>query len=70
MMVDLNTVQALARDVAAAINYDGTQCPAFTRANQNVEVATVLLDTMPAPSIDGVDKVYHQLKDIHSIITM
>jgi hypothetical protein len=24
----------------------------------------MLLDTLPAPSADGVDKVYHQLKDI------
>jgi hypothetical protein len=34
-------------------------------------MATVaaLLDTLPTPSTDGVDKVYHQLKDILSIAT-
>jgi hypothetical protein len=30
-------------------------------------MTTALLDTLPAPSADGVDKVYHQLKDILSI---
>jgi hypothetical protein len=30
-------------------------------------VAVTLLDTLPAPSADGVDKVYHQLKNILSI---
>jgi hypothetical protein len=29
-----------------------------------------LLDTLPAPSTDGVDKVYHQLKDILSVAAM
>jgi hypothetical protein len=27
-------------------------------------VAAVLLDTLPAPSTDAVDRVYHQLRDI------
>jgi hypothetical protein len=29
-----------------------------------VAAAALLLDTLPTPSTDGVDKVYHQLKDI------
>jgi hypothetical protein len=32
-------------------------------------MAAALLDTLPAPSTDGVSKVYHQLKDILSIVT-
>jgi hypothetical protein len=66
--VDLTTAQAQARDVAAAINHKGTQCPAFARANQNVATADVLLDTLLAPSVDGVDRVYRQLKYILDIV--
>jgi hypothetical protein len=32
-------------------------------------MAAALLDTLLAPSTDGVSKVYHQLKDILSIVT-
>jgi hypothetical protein len=32
-----------------------------------VGIAAVLLVTLPAPSTDGVDKVYRQLKDILTI---
>jgi hypothetical protein len=35
--------------------------------SQNVAVAATLLDTLPAPSIDGVDRVYCQLRDILGI---
>jgi hypothetical protein len=38
--------------------------PIFARASQNVVSVMALLDTLPAPSIDGVGKVYQQLKDI------
>jgi hypothetical protein len=31
--------------------------------------ATALLDTLSMPSTDGVDKVYHQLKNILGIAT-
>jgi hypothetical protein len=31
--------------------------------------ATALLDTLSVPSTDGVDKVYHQLKNILGIAT-
>jgi hypothetical protein len=53
--------------VTGAINCEGTQRPAFTRANQNVDAVAGLLDTLPTPSTDGVDRVYHQLKDILDI---
>jgi hypothetical protein len=32
-------------------------------------VAAALLDTLPAPTIDEVDKVYHQLRDILGVAT-
>jgi hypothetical protein len=41
--------------------------PTFARASQNVAIAAALLDTLPVPSTDRVDKVYRQLKDILSI---
>jgi hypothetical protein len=65
----LTNTWAWTRDVAATINRDGVQCPVLARASQNMAVAAAVLDTLPAPSIDGVDKVYHQLKDIRSITT-
>jgi hypothetical protein len=34
-----------------------------------VVITATLLDTLPTPFADGVDKVYRQLKDILSIIT-
>jgi hypothetical protein len=37
--------------------------PAFVRASQNVAVATTLMDTLPAPSNDQMDKVYCQLNN-------
>jgi hypothetical protein len=48
------------------IHCEGGQCLSFARVNQNVATAAMLLDTLPAPSTDGVDKVYQQLKDILS----
>jgi hypothetical protein len=33
-------------------------------ANQNVAIMAVLLDTLHAPSTDGVGKVYQQLQNI------
>jgi hypothetical protein len=68
-MVDLATAQAHARDVAAAINCEGRQRPAFARASQNMVMVAMLLDPLPTPSTKGVDKLYHQLKDILDITT-
>jgi hypothetical protein len=64
IMVNLTNAWAQARDVTAAINCEGAQYPAFTRASQNMATAVTLLDTLPTPSTDEVDKVYRQLKDI------
>jgi hypothetical protein len=50
--------------MAAALNREGLPRPTFTRASQNVSTIVALLDTLPAPSTDELDKVYHQLKDI------
>jgi hypothetical protein len=33
-------------------------------ASENMAMVVALLDNLPAPSTDGVDSVYHQLKDI------
>jgi hypothetical protein len=40
------------------------QLPSFARASQNVDTAAALLDTLPAPSADGVGDVYHRLRNI------
>jgi hypothetical protein len=63
-MIDLTKDRARARTIAAAINREGVPHPGFTRASQNVATAVAFLDTLPAPSVDRVHKVYHQLKDI------
>jgi hypothetical protein len=68
-MVNLTNARAQARDVTAAIHSGGAQWPAFARASQNVAMVATLLDTLPAPFANGVDKVYHQLKDIHGTTT-
>jgi hypothetical protein len=43
---------------AAAINREERQLPTFSRASQNMAAAAALLNTLPASSTDGVDKVY------------
>jgi hypothetical protein len=62
--VDLTKARARARAVATAINHEGSPCPTFTRASQNVATMAALLHTLPTPYADGVDKVYCQLKYI------
>jgi hypothetical protein len=56
-MVNLTNARARARDVAAAINCEGSSCPTFARASLNVAAAATLLNTLPLPSTDRVDKV-------------
>jgi hypothetical protein len=65
--IDLTIARARARVVAAAINLEGTPRPTFARSSQNMAVA--LLDTLSAPSTNGVDKVYYQLRAILGIAT-
>jgi hypothetical protein len=43
--------------------------PTFARASQNMAATATLLDTLPMPSTDGIDMVYHQLKDILGVAT-
>jgi hypothetical protein len=57
LMVDFTTVRARARDVITTINKEGMQHPAFARDSQIVATTAALLDTLPAPSDDGVDRV-------------
>jgi hypothetical protein len=56
----------LALEVArtTTIEHAERQLPTFARASQNVVAAAVLLHTLPAPSTNGVGKVYQQLKSI------
>jgi hypothetical protein len=61
--IDFTKARAQARAVTTAVDHEGPQ------ASQNVVAAATLLDTLPMPSIDGVDKVYHQLKDILDVAT-
>jgi hypothetical protein len=67
--IDLTKARAQARAVAAAINLEGPPCPTFARASQNVATIVALLDTLPVPSTDRVDKVYHQLKNVLDVTT-
>jgi hypothetical protein len=67
--IDFTKVQARARAITATIIHKGTPHPTFARASQKVLAATMLLDTLPAPSIDGVDKVYRELRDILGVAT-
>jgi hypothetical protein len=62
--IDLAKARDRARAMAAALNREGLPHPTFARASQNVSTIVALLDTLPAPSTDELDKVYHQLKDI------
>jgi hypothetical protein len=59
-MIDLTNSQTRERDAIATINREGLPRLAFARVSQNVAVAATLLDTLPAPSANGVVKVYRQ----------
>jgi hypothetical protein len=69
-IIDLTKAQARARAVGTSINHEGAPRPTFVRASQNVAAAVALLETIPTPSTDGADKVYHQLKDILGVTAM
>jgi hypothetical protein len=58
LTVDLATARSQAKEAAPATSHErGGQHPAFARASQNVAVAAMLLDTLPTPSIDAVDRL-------------
>jgi hypothetical protein len=67
--VDLTTAQAQAQGVAPTISREGEQHPTFSRPSQNMATVATLLDTLPAPSTDGVDKLYGRLGEIIAIAT-
>jgi hypothetical protein len=58
-MVDLGTARARTCDITTIISHEGRQHPAFATTSQNIAVTVVLLDTLPAPSTDGLDSVYY-----------
>jgi hypothetical protein len=59
LTVDLTAAEAQAKEAAPATGHEGgRQCIAFARANQNIAAAATLLDMLPAPSADMVDKLY------------
>jgi hypothetical protein len=68
-IIDLMKASARARAIAVAINREVLPRPTFARASHNMAAAAALLDTLPMPSTDGVDRVYHQLRDILDIAT-
>jgi hypothetical protein len=62
------------------VEFLATQLPTFTEAreppltatfsyegDQAEAIAAKLLSASPPPTIDGVDKMYHQLVEIHAI---
>jgi hypothetical protein len=67
--IDFTMARARARAVATTINREGLLRPTFARASENVAVAAEILDTLPVPSSNRVDRVYPQLKDILSVAT-
>jgi hypothetical protein len=68
--IDFTMAWAWAGAIVATINCEGSPHLTFTRASQNVATVAVLLDTLHIPFTDGVDKVYHRLKDILGIAAM
>jgi hypothetical protein len=57
LTVDLATTQARARGIKTTISHERRQVPTIARATQNMGIVAMLLDTLPAPSVDGVDRV-------------
>jgi hypothetical protein len=62
LMVNLATTRGKAHRVAPSPNCEGGSC-------QTEATAAMLLNALPPPSADGVDKLYHQLAEIDTIIT-
>jgi hypothetical protein len=67
--MDHATPQAQAKGVTPTISQKGGQHPTFARSSQNVVTAAMLLDTLPAPFTDEVDRLYRHLGDILAITT-
>jgi hypothetical protein len=54
---------ALKAGQAMMIDHAERELPTFIRASQNVAAVATLLDTLPAPSTDGVGEVYQRLEN-------
>jgi hypothetical protein len=60
LMVDFTATQSWAKAAAPSANHGGGQTEATT-------IKT--LSALPSPTVDGVDKMYRQLVEIHTIAT-
>jgi hypothetical protein len=67
LTVDLTTTRSQPKGVTPTISHEGGKRPTFVRASQKVVTAAMLLDTLPPPSIDRVDRLYHRLGEILAI---
>jgi hypothetical protein len=68
-MVDFATTRAQAEGTTPIINCEEGQQPTFARASRTVAVAATSLNPSPPLSVDWVNRLYHQLAKIHTIIT-
>jgi hypothetical protein len=70
LTVDLTATGAQAREVAPTTSRERDLRTAFARASQNVATSSMLLDTLPPPSADGVDRLHCELGEIITIAIM
>jgi hypothetical protein len=61
LVVDFTATQAQAKEVAPSANREGGQTGA---------AVTKTSSALPSPTVDGVDRMYHQLAQIHTITVM
>jgi hypothetical protein len=59
--VDITATQARAKGAAPSANHEGGQTGA---------TATKTPSALPPPTVDGLDRMYHQPAKIHAIATM
>jgi hypothetical protein len=60
LMVDLTATRARVKEAASSAN---------RKASQTKTTAATPLNALPPPSVDGMDMLYHQLVEIHTIAT-
>jgi ABC-type Na+ efflux pump permease subunit len=61
LIVDITATQARAKGAAPSANHEGGQTGA---------TATKTPSALPPPTVDGLDRMYHQPAKIHAIATM
>jgi hypothetical protein len=61
LMVDFTATQSWAKAAAPSANHGG--------GGQTGATAIKTLSALPSPTVDGVDKMYRQLVEIHTIAT-